>query len=87
MEDNILNRSATSNLWDPWGPKEHIATWVYPDRIEIDYKAQSCWTTGMFSSPPKVWREVYKAVDGEIKLVETKTGTYHSPQGEHYTFD
>ena len=81
-----LRRNCTTVTWDPWGPPIHLNTTVYEDRIEIDYKAEATTYYSFSQSPPKVWREIYTAVDGKL-VKEVKEGQYHSPQGEHYTFE
>jgi len=85
------NSTCTTSTWKQWGDPQHLFTNVFEDRIEIAYKADSCvtFTVDGFSGRPslRVWKEVYKAVDGKIQLVETIEGSYHSPQGEFYSFD
>ena len=82
----MSNTSSCTLNYNPWGLPTIIATRVFEDRIEIDYRADSNISVGFFPTPPKVWKEIFRAVDGKL-VKEIKEGQYHSPQEEYYTFD
>jgi len=56
---------------------------VYDDRIEIDYKSEYNYPS--FDGNPKIWRDVYKVVDGKLTKTDTIEGVWYKAQDSHYT--
>lgn len=80
--------SITFNL-NTYGEKILIDTIVNEDSIELVYKSYPIliYTYHYGSSPePKIWKDIYKCVDGKLKVSETIEGRYIKATEESYEF-
>lgn len=72
-----------------YGDQQLIDHFIFDDRIEFVYKAEPiCWIN--YNKPPvKIWKDVYKCVDGKLQKSETIIGEYipESHTMESYEFN
>ena len=92
---NISSSSTTFNIFDQYEYPKLIDTLVFQDRIELVYRqnpSSSISYTGYNSigyhtqPPVKIYKDIYMAVDNELKKVERVEGTFLPARGDSYEF-
>lgn len=85
------NTWSTSSL-NPWQLPVLINTIITEDGVEQIFRQESSITMTSniypyFSPPPRIYKNVYRIVEGKLKLTETIEGRYLPAKDESYEFE
>ena len=85
----LANATSSTVTYNQYGFPSLIDTLIKDDCIELVYRANPVfhYSNGM-QPDPKIWKEVYRSVNGKIEKVETIDGKYipelNRPEGYEF---
>lgn len=88
----LSNTNATCSIYDPWQIPTLINTIITEEGVEQVFRQENTITMTSniypyFSPPPRIYKNVYRIVEGKLKLTETIEGRYLPAKDESYEFD
>lgn len=87
----LSNTNPTCTMYDPWQLPILLNTIITEEGVEQIFRQENTITTTSgiypyFFPPPRIYKNVYRIVEGKLKLTETIEGKYIPQQEESYEF-